>query len=241
MSTLRNICVFILILSSSLYAGDRIKLYSYYTPSHRVLKEKYFEPSIKDDYEVIIRKIDEQVCKEGYYKAKNWELAVAQKALLIIDAIKENWGSYFIYSDIDIQFLRPTKDYITKHFKDLDLLAQKASASVNSKSRSLCSGFMVIKAHQENLDLWKDIYNHLVTPGNKNGDQFHLNRLIKKHKLTYDVLPSSFYNPGRMWRPGKKLTIPDDIMLHHANWCFKMNWKCEQLDYIQSLFKQQSQ
>jgi hypothetical protein len=214
----------------------QIKLYSYFTPSHKILKEKYFLPSIIDDYEVIIREHKEQVCPAGKFYSKNWSKAVALKADLIIDAIKENWGDFFIYSDIDVQFIRPTKDYIITHIKNVDCLGQQARPGFSLKNKSICTGFLVIKANTKNLNLWKHIKKSLLH-NNANGDQYYFNKLFKQHNVICKRLPISFYNPGKKWNPDNHLNIPKDIKIHHANWTIGVKNKIKQLEYVKSHIK----
>ncbi len=220
----------------SVKASSKIKLYSFYTPSHEILLKKYFLPSIKDDYNVIIKKISEQSCSTATFYSQNWYLAVANKADLIIDAIKENWGDFFIYSDVDIQFFKPTKPYITHIMNTntkLDLLGQ---ASIPGRT-IVNTGFMVIKANSRSLSLWKDIKYHLLTY-KTNGDQYYLNKLLTKHKIKHAVLPPTFYlPPGVLWAPGEQLKIPHDIILHHACWTKGIENKIKQLEYVKSVVR----
>lgn len=219
-----------------LKTSSKIKLYSFYTPSHEILLKKYFLPSIKDDYNIIIKKISQQSCPTGTFYSQNWYLAVANKADLIMDAIKDNWGTYFIYSDVDIQFFRPTKPYITQAMssnKNLDLLGQALIPGQTIVS----TGFMVIKANERSLNLWKDIKHHLLTQKIK-GDQYFLNKLLAKHAIKHAVLPETFYLPsGKMWAPGKQLKLPHGIILHHASWTKGIENKIKQLEYVKSIVR----
>lgn len=225
------ISFFVLIFNQPVSYG-KMRLYTFYTPSHKILLENYFLPSIKDNYEVIVAKIEDQVCPSARFYSKNWSLAVANKADLIIKAIEENWGNYFIYSDVDIQFFKPTEEYILSHIKDLDLLAQAATHLVSEKR--VCTGFMVIKANNKSLEIWRDIKNSL-TKTNKYGDQHYFNQFLKKYKINYELLPIEFYLPANIWKVGDYLKIPSNIILHHANWTVGIDNKIKQLDYVQSL------
>lgn len=52
-------------------------------------------------------------------------------------------------------------------------------------------------------------------------------------------LPSTFFSGGtstaKVWNPGDQLIIPDNIVLHHANWTIGVENKINQLKYVKSL------
>ena len=84
-----------------------MKLYYCFTKSHLILKEQWFLPSIKDDYEIICEE-HEQDCDSGVYMKAGWVEAIKKKVDLIIRAIEENWGKYlFIVMSIFSFLNRP--------------------------------------------------------------------------------------------------------------------------------------
>ena len=85
-----------------------MKFYSFFTKSHLILKDQWFLPSIKDDYEIICEE-HEQDCDSGVYMKAGWVEAIKKKVDLIIRAIEENWGKVFVHSDVDIQFFKRPK------------------------------------------------------------------------------------------------------------------------------------
>src|SRR5579863_9116343 len=95
--------IFLLNASTILLCQDKIKLYAIYTPSHEILKDSYFLPSIQDDFELIIENV-EQTCESAKFMSAGWTKTTIKKVDLIIRAIQENWDSLFIFSDVDIQF-----------------------------------------------------------------------------------------------------------------------------------------
>src|SRR5579864_4047396 len=96
-----------LTIQTTLFADQKkIKLYALYTPSHEVLKNTYFLPSIQDDFEIILEEC-EQTCPTANFLSEGWTQTTMRKVDLIIRAIQENWDSFFIFSDVDIQFFHP--------------------------------------------------------------------------------------------------------------------------------------
>lgn len=218
-----------------IFCQDSIKLYCLTTPSHKILKDKYFLPSIQDDFEIICEEM-EQTCETVKFMAEGWTDTTLRKVDLIIRAIHENWGSLFIFSDVDIQFFKPIKNIILKLIQDNDLIIQK-----NNPEGVLCSGFFVCRGNQKTLDLWTDVRD-MMAHDKSSSDQITLNRCIKRHgkknpyNLTWAYLPNTFFCggtfTGHLWTPGRHLRIPHDIVMHHANWTRGIANKIAQLEYI---------
>jgi hypothetical protein len=217
--------------------GAKIKLYALYTPSHEVLKDKFFLPSIKDDFEVIIE-FCEQTCPSAKFMSEGWTKTTMRKVDLIIRAIKENWGTFFIFSDVDIQFFAPIQDAVIKLMKDKDIVMQK-----NNPAGVLCTGFFACRGNEKTLRLWTDVKKTMKKKAS-NSDQNSFNQCIKKkskknpYNIVWAYLPDSFFGAGtrtgREWRPGMSLPIPRDIMIHHANWTKGIKNKIAQLIYVRN-------
>lgn len=60
--------------------------------------------------------------------------------------------------------------------------------------------------------------------------------------LKWDYLPPAFFGggtlSGREWRPGMSLSVPDPIVLHHANWTVGIGNKIAQLKYVKKTVDQ---
>lgn len=214
-------------------AQEKITLYALYTPSHEILLNKWFSPSIKDDF-TIITQFEPQECLSGSYKEEGWKKTTSKKVDLIIRAIKENWGNIFIFSDVDVQFFAPIQDTVLALMEHKDFLAQK-----NRPSGVMCSGFFVCRANQKTLDLWEDV-RHYMDNHKKVSDQGALNACLNNkrnpYKIIWDYLPVVFFGGGTLtgfqWVPGKKLPIPQGILMHHANWTEGLDHKIAQLRYV---------
>lgn len=215
--------------------GEKIKLYAIYTPSHEILKDHYFLPSLQDDFEIICE-FCEQTCSSAKFMEEGWTQTTIRKVDLIIRAIEENWGSIFIFSDVDIQFFKPIQDIILMHMRNKDLIIQK-----NAPSGVLCSGFFVCRGNEKTLKLWTDVKRTMERWGSYS-DQKALNHCIKRkseknpYDIVWDYLPNSFFGAGTLtgsgWRPGMSLPIPHDIVMHHANWTKGVKNKISQLNYV---------
>jgi hypothetical protein len=234
--------IFLITYSAAAPSLAKIKMYALCTPSHEILRDNYFLPSLQDDFDLIIENA-EQTCTTSAFMSEGWTKTTIKKVDLIIKAIHENWGSFFIFSDLDIQFFQPIEDAICTLLKDNDLIIQK-----NCPSGVLCSGFFVCRANEKTLQLWSDVKT-MMLQNPEQSDQITLNQCIKRHskKNPYDVqwdyLPTTFFGGGTLtgtyWYPGKKLPVPQNIMIHHANWTRGIANKVAQLEYVKKIVKQQ--
>src|SRR5271155_4223618 len=96
---------------------ENMKLYSFYTPSHEVLKNNWFLPSIQDDFEIEIRFFPQE-CEAAIFKESGWNTTMLHKIEMIIEAIQKNWNKIFIYADIDIQFFKPMAKLIENYMNN---------------------------------------------------------------------------------------------------------------------------
>ncbi len=227
---------FILILFlfiSTRIKTEKMRLYAAYTPSHAVLKDKWFLPSIQDDFDLIIE-FHKQTCPSADFMAVGWTKTTIKKVKLIIRAIEENWGKIFIFSDVDIQFFAPIQNKIEQLMGDNDMLIQK-----NSPNGGVCSGFFACRGNEKTLRLWQDAYQ-LMLSDEKISDQAALTHCLKKRKkyITWNHFPDIFFGggtlTGRHWTPTKQLPIPTKIIMHHANWTKGIRNKIAQLRYVRN-------
>lgn len=216
-------------------AQEKIKLYALYTPSHEVLKDQFFLPSIQDDFDIILEFCD-QTCASAKFMSEGWTDTTMRKVDLIIRAIQENWGSFFIFSDVDIQFFGPIQQHIINLIKNKDIVIQR-----NTPDGVMCTGFFVCRGNEKTLQLWQDV-KKVMQKNSLNSDQNSFNRCIKRHSkqnkynVVWGYLPDIFFGGGTLtgyeWRPGMTLPIPPDIVMHHANWTKGIKNKIAQLVYV---------
>ena len=127
-----------------------MKLYSIYTESHSVLLNEWFLPSLKDNYELVLKKYPQAGDPKQQYGTAEFRKTICFKVDLIIEAIKDNWGGIFIYSDVDIQFFQPFENIILKEMKGKDMIIQ-----LDTKFGHMCCGFFAARGNEKNLRLWR--------------------------------------------------------------------------------------
>lgn len=214
-------------------AADRpMRLYSFYTPSHEIFKNQWFLPTLQDDYEVIIH-FDEQQCESARYCHKGWKQTTLKKVEHIIEAVKENMGDVFVYFDIDIQFFGCTRQPIEQAMHDKDLVFQR-----DAPSGAVCSGCFACRASEKTRQYWQAVRQYMLD--HDCSDQEAVNALLRLQNafnLIWEYLPTTFFGggtlTGKQWQPGKTLSIPHHIILHHANWTYGgIEHKIKQLEYV---------
>jgi len=103
-----------------------------------------------------------------------------QKVQLILQAVDEQWGGWFIYSDVDVQFIRPVGRLAQQCLKTDDICFQR-----DSPTGELCTGFFAARANESVRRLWRDVEHHLSRDLSQH-DQTWLNELLDPLKFLED-------------------------------------------------------
>lgn len=233
---------FFVCIVKSMYAGKallgdnspKINLYSFYTPSHAVLKDDWFLPSIKDDFNIIVFFAD-QMCSTGAYRDKGFRETVLKKVDMIIEAAQQNKDKIFIYADIDIQFFKSIQALVEKALVDNDIVVQR-----DNHKGLICSGFFACRGSDKIIALWQTVKQLMIDEDLD--DQPALNKALKqvfKGTIKWDYLPAIFFGTGTLagksWLPGKELFVPEGIVMHHANWTKGISNKIALLKYVKNV------
>jgi hypothetical protein len=212
-----------------------IRLYTFYTESHRQLLEEWFLPTIQDPLVVVVTKAD-QVTATGSFTDIGFGRTMAQKVEVIRQALRTTReGEWFIYSDCDVQFFRPMLPRLMELMTpDLDAVFQ----SDRVDGLELCAGFFACRNNARTRGFWDQVAKEMEDPAVDN-DQPVVNQ--NKHLIGFSVLPPEFFGAGTLdsdrpgdslWAPGRKLTVPPRIIMHHANWCLGLEHKVAQLIHV---------
>ena len=101
----------------------KMKIYTYFTPSHREMFEKWFLKELTE-FEVVETKGDQE-CQTGHYYQEGWKNTTMKKVDVFIQAVKENMGDVFVFSDVDIQFFGPIKQQLIDELGEFDIAIQR--------------------------------------------------------------------------------------------------------------------
>lgn len=231
-----------------------MKIYSFYTDSHKVLLDDFFLPSIKKEYncQLVIDKYD-QLCETGKLNDKGWIETMYFKIDTILKGINDNKknNDYFIHSDIDIQFFG-------NFVKDCEELIKKSNCDIlfQKGGRSICMGFFIAKSSEKLKKLFVDVKNEMKKQ--KENDEQIIKKLLNIPRKTVDIklnFPNEFKNkynikwnylPENKYINGKKVAIstadnkflipPKDTIMHHATNTMGLENKIKQLNYVKNYF-----
>jgi hypothetical protein len=227
------------------------RLYTIVSPSHRGMYDEWFRPSLRDDYRIEARFINQVgAAKDHHCGTAAFNRTMVEKARLMLEAIEQNMGDVFIYSDVDIQFFGPTEAAIDEAIDGYDVACQLDAPLHMGReahpdfSGHLCAGFLVCRASDRTRSLWRDILGYVESRPRRH-DQHALNELLngltgKPRDNPYGVrwryLPEQFFGPGphlaSTWEPGQPLATPFAPLMHHANWTIGVANKLAQLRVV---------
>ncbi len=225
-----------------------MRFYSFYSNSHRVLKEEWFEPTFRDRGELIIRHVD-QLCASGSFRAPGWNGTMREKLALLIQAARENRGEIFVYADIDIQWFEPIEARITELMTGKDMVFQRDTATGR-----ICAGLLAARGTRRVERFFERCLARV--DARDVDDQEAMNTLLyadwprrarlsqrgcNRSLIRWDLLPDEFYSPGmyrqdvgKPWTPGQALRLPPRLLLHHANWTVGVEHKIEQMRMVRN-------
>jgi len=206
-----------------------MKLYTFYSDTHTVLYEDYFLKSLKEngtEFELLTKKVDQKTLN-GSFNDVGFNSTMKDKVSLLIDAINDNWGEWFLFSDCDIQFLKPFYDDIISYQKDgVDMVAQ-------SDLGTLCAGFFMGYADDNLKKIMNKIYQNIE---NFHNDQLALN--LYSNDINYELLDTNKYftianiNGGNVWSGQTSYNVPKNILVHHSNFTIGVDDKIKLMKYI---------
>ena len=230
-------------LSESVTAKPKIKLYCLYTPQFQVMYERYFFPSIKDDIEIIAREY-RQECSSGTFRSDGWDITMLHKLELLKEAVEDHWNDQvFIYSDVDVIFLKPALEALLTFLGDHDFVVQQGWPQ-----NALCAGFFVMRGNEKTLKLITTAHR-LLEEKISVDDQVALRKALKEFKkgeISWRFLPSEqFPNGYRVLKTGaaelysanSEIVLDDSIILFHANCCIGLENKYDFLMRVQAAGK----
>lgn len=209
-----------------------------YTPDFKNLYENFFLPSLKDDFDLVVKEYP-QDCSTGIFRSVGWNKTMLNKLELLESAILENWDNQiFFYSDIDIVFLKPALKVALKHLGNNDFVVQQSWPR-----NTLCAGFFVMRGNTKTLNLITTAYQ-LLHSNICIDDQVALQTALeqlKQDKIKWKFLPSEEFSTGRRvlkhtsgyYTESSEIELSDSIILFHATSCLGIESKYHFLKRVQ--------
>jgi hypothetical protein len=224
-----------------------MKVYIFFTESHRFFMDDWFLPSIKmynPTLEIDIKEY-EQKCETATLNTDGWIETMHFKIDTIIRGIEENMGSSIIHSDIDIQFFGDILPDITKGLEDKDVVFQKGG-------RTICMGFLACNCNDKTLAFFKIVKEEMTRlnkhdefcakqllnlPAQLHDDKKEAARKYKNTWITWAYLPDNKFIGGKQvaesTAKGKFKPVPKGTVMHHAT-CTVFKYKTKQMDYVKT-------
>jgi hypothetical protein len=129
-------------------------VYSFYSKSHKHLYDNFFKKTLREIYtkeQLPIRSYEiQQDTGTGEFMTEGWRNGVSIKQDVLLLALKENKGGWFIFSDCDIQFFKPFLKELENELKEYDVICQ-------SDTDTLCNGFFACKSNETVIKFIKKI------------------------------------------------------------------------------------
>jgi hypothetical protein len=184
-----------------------MRIFCVVTPSHKVLYERFFLPSLdQDSFELHSSFLDQE--GSGEFLADDFKNCIRFKLAKILESIENNSGAIIIWSDVDLQFfgLRPSN--ISSYFEPgYDFIAQR----LNYRDASVCGGFYAIRCSGQALDFFHQV-EELTLSTTRGNEQDAINLVLGSgsSKIKWGFFGREFY--ARTHGIG----IPINAVLHHA-------------------------
>lgn len=216
-----------------------MNLYTHYSDSHKIMYNDYFLSSLRKIYsksELNLRTLyHEQTTAEGRFMSPGWHEAMDYKILVILKAIEECKGSWFIFSDCDVQFFAPFLNDIEVEIKDKDIVCQEDRGT-------LCAGFFACQASDKMKEVWETVRARFRSLTN---DQNALNCFkLRFNSSTLDKYKfftvGNFFNNSSgtfVWDNVSNIVPPKNILVHHANYVEGTENKIKLLEMVKNNFK----
>jgi hypothetical protein len=212
-----------------------MKLYTFYSESHKELYENYFLESFNrlnlgDDFELDATIVSQK--GNGDFGTKGFKATMVDKIEILFRAVEENPDQPFVFADCDIQFFENFHDDILTHLDDkTDMVAQ-------SDNGTICAGLFIARGTKVMKKFLQHI--HKVTPDYAN-EQVAMN--VHKGRVRYKLLPQDKYftiamvNGAKVWEGETNYDLPKNIMVHHANFTIGVPRKAELFEYVREQMK----
>jgi hypothetical protein len=227
-----------------------MKLYTVFTESHYDMFKDYFIKSFPFDVDLeLVVKFKPQVCPTSEFHSQGWRDTMQYKVQCFIDAAYETKdGECFMFSDPDIQFFKTFSSDVLKHIEGCDAAFQ------NDYGGGVNTGFFIMRSTSKTRAFLKTVQGNLH---NFPEEQVCFNALMRHFndsrydKIAYRwrFLPKEYWTYGELawqrvtpdnssgtWQGHEEFNIPENIIIHHANWTSSFKNKIKLLDSVKQKY-----
>ena len=212
-----------------------MKIITFFSKSHTCLYKRFMNTFPYDkDIDLVVRYMPQEC--DGNYDTwnENWMKTMYRKVQYIIDYLDEiKEGELLIHADIDIVFYR-------SFVKDLEKLMNDSGNDImfQNDGSTLCMGFFVVRKSDHIVKLFNDLYERM---GDYEHDQDAMNNILPFSGIQYDKLPERYFSYGplnglKRWTVDcTHVNVPDDIVMHHANWTVGIDNKLKLIQQVKDI------
>jgi len=226
----------------------KIKAYTLFTDSHKKFLTDYFIPTFPYREEIELTILHRpQKCKTASFETDGWHDTMRDKVNCFIEGINQcSDEEIFMFIDPDIQFFGDFYDDI------ISGLANKEAIFQNDVFGGVNTGFFAVKNTQKIRSFFKTVLGNL--------DSFSQEQVLANHLLTnsarypaiaidWAFLPAKYWTYGHIaaipttgpdpyrgsWTPdAPDFDVPEDIVIHHANWTAGIDNKLKLLNIVRN-------
>jgi len=194
--------------------GDHMKLFCYYTPTHKNMFDNFLKRScdLFQEHDVVSFMDSDQLSEDGSFYSTGFHETVVKKLDFIIDSNVWDDSEYCIFSDADVLFTSPTKEFLEEQAQGFDIVFQSDQTTYNS-------GFYVFR----NSPRVKSMFEEARRVKDQHfGDQLCIDAALRTIPLkckAFDktVFNISFYSGGNVWDNESTIHFPKHMRVYHAN------------------------
>lgn len=201
-----------------------MKIYTILSDSHQFLFDQFFLPSLnkhEPEAELIV-KHQEQICQTAHYYDNGWKESMEQKIDTYIEAVQTN-DSFFIWSDVDIEFYDSFINECIKELGDHEIAFQEGVG------KEYCAGFFICKINENTRKFFNFLKNNY---SQYSCDQQAINaniNMVNAKFLSHKFLNISFQH--RQWS-GQPVSLKQTPLMFHANYTVGLQHKIMLLSKI---------
>lgn len=221
----------------------KLKVYAIFSDSHESMYKNCFLPSlVVSGLDLVVKKIPQ--IGSGSCGADGFAEVMLKKVEIIIGIIKDNWGSNFIISDVDIIFLKDVSSDLLRRLRGKDILFQSDSYYLKIAN----TGFFICSANDGSLRLWQECKERLketISLGLKFTEQYTVNQIIKENSKIAKIglLPLGKYYCSRQFFDLNNFIastpkFPQGIYIYHANYLSDLEKKEVLLNFVTDQIRQ---
>lgn len=201
-----------------------MRIYTTYSESHSSLFTDHFLATIPESLDLYTKKMP-QLCTSGNFYESGWSEVCFEKVLFFRQVCEQEMGNTFIISDVDLQFFSDPTGQLLDELGDFDIAGQ-------DDIDAMCSGFFICRGNDSTLKMFTSMVDNYRLE-----DQTSLNDnlyMVKHKKLSHRFFNVAHYLNG-VWNH-RSFDIPEDIIIHHANWAIGVQQKDELLKLVRNKY-----